>query len=217
MAQRSRRSEARRRAPTLALALLGWLTLRSGPVHAQAAGPEPCTSCNGVEQRSGVLLRMSLGLASMQLENQFGVDSELGGTFSFALGYFVTPNLALSLETFGVNAYTFRVPTDNDGSTSEVDARSLALGVSLTYYFPLDFYLSIGPAIGWFLANIHGSDSHLNDARFALDLLAGREWWIGGSWALGVAAQLIYNGADGRVADIDYTWSAGVLFTVTRN
>jgi hypothetical protein len=216
-----KRAEWHGRGAWVALTTVVYLTLRCEPVSAQP-NPQteaaPCPTCSiADEQRSGIYLRVSVGLASMQLHNEFGADSELGGAMSFAIGYYVLPNLALSLGAYGANAYKFAVPTAADGSTTEVDARSLALGISLTYYFPLEFYAAIAPGVGWLLETAESTESRFNNAGFALDVIAGREWWIRGSWALGAGVQLILNTADKRVAGIDYAWSLGVLFTVTWN
>ena len=172
---------------------------------------------NPDEQHSGVYLRMSVGVTSMQARYDAGTDSELGGSLSFALGYFILPELALSLDVFGANAYKFGVPDRPEETSVEFDARSLALGASLTYYLPYDFYLSVAPGVGWLLVGIAGQESRFSNAGFALDVIAGKEWWIGGSWALGAGLQLIYLLADVPSARVDYSWSLGVLFTVTRN
>jgi hypothetical protein len=218
-----RRFHTYRRQPLIGLLMLGLLAWRSGvaraePPVAQPADTELCPTCIATdEHRSGIYLRMSVGVAPMQLHNEFGTASRLGGAVSFALGYYVQPNFALSLGAFGSNAYTFAVPTGNKGMTTQIDARSLCLGVSLTYYFPLDFYLGVTPGIGWLLETFKDGDSSFNNAGFALDVIAGKEWWLAGAWALGTGAQFTYTMADGRVAGVDYAWSLGALFTVTWN
>ena len=190
------------------LAMLGWLLLPRAPAFAQSTA----------EEHSGVYLRMSVGLTSMQVEHASDADSELGGALSFALGYFVLPNLALSLDVFGANAYKFHVPDPSEeGTTLELDARTLGAGVSLTYYFPFEFYLSVAPGVAWLRIGIEDGPTHLSQADFGLNVIAGKEWWIGGSWALGAGVQLVYVLADIESAGIDATWSLGVLFTVTRN
>ena len=212
-----------RRWPLVALVLVS-LASQRGLVHAdasatqQGASKEPCSTCISTDEvRSGVYLRMSVGLSMLQLHSTYGVTSKVGGGASFALGYYVLPNFALSIGAFGANAYKFAVPTKQDGNTAEVDARSLCLGLSLTYYFPLEFYVAVTPGVGWVLQTYQGGNSSLNNAGFALDALLGKEWWIAGTWTLGAAAQFTYSMADGRVAAIDYVWSLGVLFTVARN
>jgi hypothetical protein len=209
------------------------LASQGGQVHAEESAPpvapaepsapkpnaseETCSTCISTDEvRSGVYLRMSVGLSMLQLHSKYGVVSKVGGGASAALGYYVLPNFALSIGVFGVNAYKFEVPTKQDG-TVEVDARSLCLGLSLTYYFPLEFYVAVTPGVGWVLETYQGGDSSLNNAGFALDVLLGKEWWIAGTWTLGAGAQFTYSMADGRVAAIDYMWSLGVLFTVARN
>lgn len=190
------------------LALCSCLALPSATTFAQQSP---------AEQHSGVYLRMSVGLTSMQVPDGSGDDSELGGTLSFALGYFILPKLALSLDVFGANAYKFHLQPEGEDTTLEIDARTLAAGVSLTYYLPYQFYVSVAPGVGWLRVTAPDADSHISHAAFALDAIAGKEWWIGGSWALGVGAQLVYVLADIESAGIDHSWALGVLFTVTRN
>jgi hypothetical protein len=213
-----RRFVTLRRVPLLALVLVA-LALRTGLAHAEASASEaPCPTCIATtEVRSGIYLRMSVGLAMLQLHSSQGVVSKVGGGASFALGYYILPNFALSLGAFGANAYKFDVQTKNSDETVELDARSLCLGVSLTYYFPYDFYVALTPGIGWVLETFEGGNSNLNNAGFALDALIGKEWWVAGTWALGAGAHFTYSMADGRIASIDYVWSLGVLFTVSWN
>jgi hypothetical protein len=193
------------------------LSLRSGLAYAETS-EEPCPTCIGTtEVRSGIYLRMSVGLAMLQLHSAQDVVSKVGGGASFALGYYILPNFALSVGAFGANAYKFDVQTRNSDDTVELDVRSLCLGVSLTYYLPLDFYVALTPGIGWVLETFEGGNSNLNNAGFALDALIGKEWWMAGTWALGAGLQFTYSMADGRIASIDYVWSLGVLFTVSWN
>jgi hypothetical protein len=221
-----RRPTQRRRLPLGALVVTGWLALRCGSALAQqaavpetkAAAPQaaatPCPSC-GDEQHDGIYVRLSVGLASMRLGNDNGGGSGLAATASFALGYFILPNFALSIDGFTAETYKVGVPTGSDGTTTQFDTRALAAGLSLTYYFPLDFYVSLAPGVGWLLPSNQAGDTHVNGAGFALDALAGKEWWIGGAWALGAGAQLIYIRSDNTVSSVGYAWSLGVLFTVT--
>jgi hypothetical protein len=217
-----RRFNPPRRARLVALLLVA-LASQRGLVRAEESAPqqgakeEPCSTCISTDEvRSGVYLRMSVGLSMLQLHSRYGVTSKVGGSASFALGYYILPNFALSVGVFGANAYKFEVPTKQMG-TVEVDARSLGLGLSLTYYLPLEFYVAVTPGVGWVLETYQGGNSNLNNAGFALDVLLGKEWWIAGTWTLGASAQFTYSMADGRVAAIDYVWSLGVLFTVARN
>jgi Outer membrane protein beta-barrel domain len=216
-----RRFKTHRRWLLLALVLVslavpsGWAQAEASP---QPAAGEPCPTCLTTdEHRSGVYLRMSAGITSLQLHTDYGTANKVGGSVSFAFGYYILPNLALSLGGYGSNAYKFEVPTRTPGETVELDARMLCLGVSLTYYFPYEFYLAVAPGMGWVLETFEGGDSKMNDAGFALDVLAGKEWWMQGTWTLGVGMQFSYTVAEGEIAAVDYVWALGVLFTVSWN
>jgi len=213
-----------RRRPTLdrcwcvaALTWLSWL-LPQGAV----AQPQPlptCADCESEEQHSGFYMRLSVGLGATAVEGRVGTSAAFGGSSSFAFGYFILPNLALSLDLFGANAYNVELSSEwtSPEPAAEFDVRSLAAGVSFTYYLPLDFYVSAGPGVGWLMLSTALAQPQLSGAGFAFDALAGREFWIGGSWALGAGVQFIYVRGDGGIDAVDAAWSLGTLFTVTKN
>jgi hypothetical protein len=221
-ARRHTTGRCRRIAALASLAWLAWLALRSTPGLAQAAPVPPaelaaCPECADEEQHSGVYLRLSVGLGGTAIEGKVGTAGAFGGSGSFAIGYFILPNLALSLDLFGANAYDVALAAEWEYPASEVDVRSIAAGVSLTYYLPLDFYVSVGSGVGWLMLTTKLAEPQLSGAGFALDALAGREWWIGGSWGLGAGVQFVYVRGDGGIEAVEAAWSLGALFTVTRN
>jgi hypothetical protein len=209
-----RRPPIHRWCSVAALASLCWLAARD----AQAEVPA-CTSCESEEQHSGFYMRLSVGLGATAIEGRVGTSAAFGGSSSFAFGYFILPNLALSLDLFGANAYNVALSSEwtYPAPAAEFDVRSLAAGISLTYYLPLEFYVSAGPGVGWLMLSSALAEPQLSGAGFAFDALAGREFWIGGSWALGVGVQFIYVRGDGGIDAVDAAWSLGTLFTVTKN
>jgi hypothetical protein len=200
-----------------ALASMSWLLARGAESQAQ---PPTCATCEPEEQHSGFYMRLSVGLGATAVEGSVGTSAPaFGGSSSFAFGYFILPNLALSLDLFGANAYDVALSSEwtYPAPAAEFDVRSLAAGISFTYYLPLDFYVSAGPGIGWLMLSTSLAEPQLSGAGFAFDALAGREFWIGGSWALGVGVQFVYVRGDGGIDAVDAAWSLGTLFTVTKN
>lgn len=208
--------------PVITLASLSWLPARGADAQAQPPATPPahgatCTNCDPEEQHDGFYLRLSVGLGATAIGGSIGTAAAFGGSSSFAFGYFVLPNLALSLDLFGANAYDLPLSADWAAATSEVDARTLAAGVSLTYYLPLDFYISVAPGIGWLMLSSSLAEPQLSGAGFAFDALTGKEFWIGRSWALGAGFQFIYVRGSGGIDAVDDAWSVGMIFTVTKN
>jgi hypothetical protein len=205
-----------------ALVSLNWLAARGADAQAQPPAASQteantCATCDPEEQHDGLYLRLSVGLGATAIGGSIGTAAAFGGSSSFAIGHFILPHLALSLDLFGANAYDLPLSAEWAATTSKVDARTLAAGVSLTYYLPLDFYISAGPGIGWLMLSSALAEPQLSGAGFALDALAGKEFWIGRSWALGVGIQFIYVRGDGGIDAVDDAWSLGTLFTVTKN
>jgi hypothetical protein len=118
---------------------------------------------------------------------------------------------------FGANAYDLILPEDVVDASQEVDVRALAAGLSLTYYLPLDFYVSAGAGLGWLQLTSTVAGPEQSDAGFGFDAIAGKEWWIGGSWAFGPGVQFTYVTGGDESTRVQSAWSLGALFTVTRN
>jgi len=149
-------------------------------------------------------------------------DFDVSGTvgdLNIAIGAIVSENLALHGTLFG---WTMSDPDlEIDGrevGELNADFTMSALGVGITYYLmPINIYLS--PSIGFGVLSIDaGSVEGDSDAGLALDLSAGKEWWVGNSWGLGAALGATYHSApDGDIDENWSGWSFAVRFTATFN
>jgi hypothetical protein len=121
---------------------------------------------------------------------------ELSGTsgeMNLALGGVVAPNLAVHATLWG---WAIRNPkvtwSDSTSHTLEGAATMTAIGVGVTYYFmPANVYASGSVGLG--RLRFSGDVSGETGNGPALDLTVGKEWWVGPSWGLGVAAGFSYH------------------------
>jgi len=165
----------------------------------------------------GFFLRLSAGGGASQ--TTLGDDAvKLSGTSSntnFAIGGCILPNLALHATLFGwmilePEREILGVPIPYDESIL-----LSAVGIGVTYYImPVNIYLS--PSIG--LGMLSDESGGGTDNGIALDMTLGKEWWVGGSWGLGVAGSFGYHSVPEK--DVDLKWSGydfSLRFTATLN
>ncbi|HEX7476810.1 MAG TPA: hypothetical protein VF331_03320 [Polyangiales bacterium] len=175
--------------------------------------PEP-----GRYSHEGFFMRLNLG---------FGGGSVSGHTYSFsgpgfgmgvAVGGSIVDNLALHV---GLQRTMLLGPTQKPSYAPQyVDAISLtSLDIGLTYYFmPVNIYISgsggVGPTT---FENSQGQQYGDTYYGFVGNLMAGKEWWVGYDWGVGVAAQLLLstlrNDVDGRVVSA----ALNIMFSATYN
>ena len=168
----------------------------------------------------GFLLRLSAGVGSAESENDPeslpGLKfSGFSGDYNFAVGGMVSENLALHGTLFGWSISDPDVEfLDQTGTVSDETLTMTGLGGGITYYaMPANIYLS--PSVGLGFLSL---DDEETDAGFAFDATIGKEWWVGGSWGLGLAGSVGYHSIpqDG----VDSNWegpSFGLRFSATLN
>jgi hypothetical protein len=147
------------------------------------------------DHEDGVFLRLSAGGGSANTSISDGVDEiELSGSIgdlNIAIGGMVAPNLALHGTLFGWSASSPGVKVNGvDLGDLPGDVTAAAIGVGLTYYFmPANFYLSGSVGSGRMELDMGGFNGE-TDRGLMIDLTLGKEWWVGDSWGLGIAAGL---------------------------
>jgi hypothetical protein len=192
-------------------ALVACLVL--APLHGAA---QPCIPCLE-DQHEGFYMRLSVGMTRSVTYGEGPSGAEIGGASSIALGLFVVPNLAIAIDLFSSGGYGMELQPTPTLPTRSWDVQALAAGIGLTYYLPLDFYLSLAPGLGLIRISAQGVKPEFSPVTLGVDAIVGKEWWLGGSWAMGAGAQVIYVGGAAAPQGISSVLSVGVLFTVTKN
>lgn len=214
------------RSATLRLASLAlaatFLTLSAASVHAiPPRGPDPFS------HDKGFFMRLSGGAGYAHAGSRAGSSdvtlSGFAGQLDLAFGGIITPNLALTGELFGMSAFE---PTMKFGSAStrleDTRFRVGGLGVGLTYYFmPANIYASAAVGIGSAQVRGVGSDFVVEantDPGLAINVMAGKEWWIARRWGLGVAVQFMFASLPDDSASENWNvYQIGVSLTATMN
>jgi hypothetical protein len=189
--------------------------LALAPTHANAGG-EPRT-------HDGFFLRLSAGSGGANASADTpGGSLELEGTGSgdvnIAIGGAVKPNLILHGTLWGwlISDPDATGPFGPGTLVGDVDLS--AFGGGLTYYFmPVNIYLSGSAGFGTMTVD-SGAIQGETDSGFVTDLTLGKEWWVGGSWGLGVAGGFGYHSIPDGGIDADWTGTSwAVRFTATLN
>jgi hypothetical protein len=170
----------------------------------------------------GFFLRLSTGLGYAQSEYADPSTIKLygaSGDMNFAVGMGVLPNLALHATMFG---WVLSEPVaEVGGSSGEFPGEATvgSLGVGFTYYFmPINMYLSGSVGFTALQVEVLGAFEGETDLGPAFDVTLGKEWWVGGSWGLGVAGGFGYHSAPEKEVDENWSgYSLGVRFTATLN
>ena len=171
----------------------------------------------------GLFLHLSAGAGGAQTEIKIpGLNTELSGgstDLNFAIGAVIAPNLALHGTLFGWLVSDPEGTIQGLGSaTVSGDLDLTAYGGGLTYYFmPVNIYLSGSVGAGELTADTP-SGSAETDTGIVGEFSVGKEWWVGGSWGLGVSGSFGFHSIpDGGV---DENWSGtswAIRFSATMN
>jgi hypothetical protein len=172
----------------------------------------------------GFFLRLSGGAGAARSEIDVpGEKTEFSGStgdVNIAVGGVVARNLALHGTLFGwlVSDPDLEIEGVGSATASDTDLDLSAFGGGLTYYFmPVNIYISGSAGVGEL-----GIDSPVGDfstdSGFVGEITLGKEWWVGGSWGLGVAGAFGFHSIpDGEV---DENWSGtsfAIRFSATLN
>jgi hypothetical protein len=136
--------------------------------------------------------------------------------FDLRIGGTISRDLILTGDLMG---WSLRDPeVSGYGSLSDADFVQATVGAGLTYYFmPANIFISgtIGVAKFSLTAGGKAVDS---DNGVGVYLKAGKDWWVGADWALGIAASLgwssVTNSTDFGSEKLS-GYSVGVQFNAT--
>lgn len=180
----------------------------------------------GVHEHDGFFLRLQAGAGSGNMTfKQDGNDDEIqftgmAGAGALQIGGAIGENLILFGEASGV---TLTDPTAKFGATEvemdDLKVNSSTFGVGLTYYFmPSNIYLS-GSLLAAMATAEFDNQKGESDTGFGFRFSAGKEWWVGNDWGIGVALYGCYSSVPEKDNDAITitTTSFGVAFSVTFN
>lgn len=184
----------------------------------------------GKHRHEGFFLRLALGFGGGAVNGEngewFDEVSYSGGGFGFdiAIGGALTENLILQGEIFQMTLYDPDVEEHPDRGYDTADDLGIedialaGLGIGVTYYFmPVNIYLSGTLAFGQVIYEDDQGDIDDSDTGLGLSFMAGKEWWVGVDWGIGVALQLLHVRTEERYdGDLSAT-SLGVMFSATHN
>jgi len=195
-------------------------SVRAGIVLCAIACGAGVASTEAAEPRShdgGFFLRLGGGGGPAQTTNS-GIDlSGVGSDFTVAIGVVARPNFAVHANLFG---WMIADPdVEFEGATGEIDTDLdlSVLGGGFTYWFG-NSNVYVSPAVGVATVSASGQDlDGESDSGVALDVMAGKEWWLSNRWGLGVAAGGGYhNVPDGDGGEFS-GWNGALRLSATFN
>jgi len=167
-----------------------------------AAGP---AVAGAPQEHDALFIRAAVGICAgnAQLKSS-GFEAKLddpGLDVNVAAGYVIVPNLAVhaTLWGWGLNDPDVHV-TGAFGGTSIANHgifEMIAFGGGATYYvMPLNAYVSSSIGVGAF----SGSDQldGQSERGLAVDVTAGKEWWVKDDWGAGAALSYSHISADDK-------------------
>ena len=157
------------------------------------------------QEHDQFFMRAAVGICAgnAQLESS-GFKAKLddpGLDVNVAAGYAFIPNLAVhaTLWGWGLNDPDVHVTGQFGGTTlaNHGILQMIAFGGGATYYvMPLNAYLSSSIGVGAFSGTdqLDGQSEH----GLAVDVTAGKEWWVNDDWGAGAALSYSHVSADDK-------------------
>ena len=183
----------------------------------------------------GFFVNLSLGAnfgnANTEVDNNDVLDSYdidftgSGVAFDLLIGGSPVENIAIHVTLAGVSLINpdFKGASFGesvDGTTEDTSINTGFLGAGATFYTKDNFFFSPNIGRGTTAIDID-SETTTSDGGFGFLLRAGKEWWVGDQWGLGLA--LSYRGAFGSTElelGLEEKWSStnfSVSFSATFN
>ena len=182
----------------------------------------------GVHQHDGFFLRLVPGFGYSQISLSLADEDwySFSGGFTLAnsiqIGGAVSENVVVFGESGGVNITnaTMKVFDEEVNDPGDVSILFGGVGPGITYYFmPDNIYISatiLAHIATVKVVSIKIADSNIG---FGFNFMAGKEWWVGDDWGLGISVYFRYGSqTDEKVEDMTISgYSFGALFSVTFN
>jgi hypothetical protein len=189
---------------------------------------------DGIHEHDGFFLRMLLGAGYAELveKNVVGSDLKFSGTtvpFRFQIGGQVSKNLifygeiAVASQTNPKMEWMGQSESSSDMTVSVGD-----LGIGITYYLmPVNIYFSLSllySSVQLEYDDTKGESEIDFDNGNGINLLVGKEWWVGAQWALGIALYGYYSDMHVQTSIegsnyeyYTYNYSIGAMVSATFN
>jgi hypothetical protein len=169
----------------------------------------------------GFFLRLQIGPGGSTVSSER--DESFGGFglgMGLAIGGSVVPNLALHVDL--QTSWLLSPSREVDGVEADFDANIAlqSLGLGVTYHVPpVDIFVSTSFGIGRLAFETDEGETKETGPGFALNVMLGKEWWVGADWGIGVAGQLVYMNVEDYTQEADRldAMAINVLFTATYN
>lgn len=175
------------------------------PIASQAGG--------GPKDHKSLFLRLATGGVYASTGDDTADISGIGGDFTFLLGGCVSENLALHGSLFSWSLWNPDVEFGSLEGELDGSLSMNAYGGGLTYYFmPINMYLTGNFGLGRLSFDAEDIDDESSDWGFAMDASFGKEWWVGNSWGLGLAAVFGFHSIEDASG-----YDVGVRFSATFN
>lgn len=178
----------------------------------------------------GFFLNLALGFGYQSFEysgnTAYIPDLEAKGVaseFDIKLGGRIAPNTLLHATLAGVsNGEDLEVSsTRGSYSTSEKSESMSFLGIGLTYYLPINVFLSGSIGLASFNLQDNGDDGNIEGSTeegLGFQVAVGKEWWVSDNWGLGVSAAFTYGSAEDKHDAGDASaYGINVMFSATFN
>ena len=174
--------------------------------------------------------RGALGVGYVSLENdeqpaELKID-HVGTYWDLAVGATVWRGLSIHGTSFG--GFAWNPDVEQQGkeelTSDKTSLTVFGVGPGATYHFyPINLYLSYSVGLGFSVLRFHennvGTAPGFSNIGFANEVMAGKEWWIGGGMAIGGAVQVLYARVVDRepdAKDVNYnSFGGSLMFTAT--
>ena len=164
----------------------------------------------GAHTHDGFFLRlvggsMAMGIGTSEEGGSSTGIASVGGAFEASVGGIVAENLALHVDFLSASGEaTWAESPENEVFSRNQDVELTAVGIGITRYFmPNNVYLSGSLMSTWLRTPTFDDEDNVEMAigyGGLLSVRAGKEWWVGDDWGLGVTGSL-FAGAGVFAAD----------------
>ncbi len=189
---------------------------------------------DGIHEHDGFFLRMLLGAGYAELveKNVMGSDLKFSGPtvpFHFQIGGQLSKNFIFYGEIgFASQTNPEMEWMGQSGSSSDITVFVGDLGLGITYYLmPVNIYFSLSTLYSQAQLEYNNTKSESKisyDNINGINLMVGKEWWVGAQWALGVALYGYYSDmhVQTSIEGINYDYftrnfSIGAMISATFN